>query len=280
MMRKLSCVLLTLALLLTARLVMAQTGGEPDHITRWTVNASAGGTLSSSNFKMAGSVAQISTDISASPNRYATGGIWPPHYIHPWPIITTLPGIDPIDPAEDVVDPNVPPVDLLETIEGEYNFPSTLGLPGCPDLDVPTFPSTLGLPDMPSLTLSSYITSMYSPIIELTEAIVSWDQVITSSLFLSDELRDAMGAGSGNLGDIELAGYTADEMVTELVTGIDTAFSYLRSITTIGIIGPTATALILGISWIFFVAFVKILVRTIFATIHLIVELWRLLPFT
>jgi len=89
----------------------------------------------------------------------------------------------------------------------------------------------------------------------------------------------AGGGGPADV-DIELAGYTASELADELVTGMDVALSYLRSVRTIGVIGPTAAAMIIGIGWIAFVAFAKMVLKALFLVINLVMKLWRALPFT
>lgn len=268
--------------------VIAQTGGEPDHINRWTLGASTGGIMTSSSFGLYGTTGQASTALASGPDRYSVGGIWMPHYIHPVPVITELPEMGDLDTPIEIEEPEISDIDLLQTIRSGSYFPTSLNLPSFPPLTPPQFPSTLGLPNMPTLTLISYITDVFSPIISLTTSIMRWDQVITSSLFLPSELSQSTGigvdgfeGGSGSASmDLEIAGYTATELANELITGMDVALSYIRSIRAIGVIGPTAAAMLIGMGWIAFVAFAKILIKVLLAVIHFVIEIWRLLPFT
>jgi hypothetical protein len=241
------------------------------HISRWNIAVAAGGTMTSTTFIARLSAGQLSTDLSAADQRYSVGGIWTPHEIDPWyvpvqptpapPAIPTigLPTQTPPTPQPTPQAGDVEPFNLLRSAEGGEYFPETLNLPGCPDLEPPDFPSslnlptwpelatpsfttTLGLPEMPTLTLMSYITDVFSPIISLTESIVQWDTVISSSLFLPAGIADATGIGIDGYGeggsaamDIELAGYTPDELAGELVGGLDAALSYIRGVESIGV---------------------------------------------
>jgi len=167
-------------------------------------------------------------------------------------------------------------------------FPDHIICPSHPTLVAMTFPATLGLPDMPTLTVLSYITEVVSPIVDLTEAIMNWDTIIDSSLIMPVGIAEAAGFGIDDFGeeggapsmDIEIAGYTATGLADELVTGMDTALSYLRGVEDIGVIGPTVATLVVGISWITFIAMVKIVVKPLLFVVHLVLEIWRLLPFT
>jgi len=284
--------LAVVALLALMGVAWAQSGGEPDHINRWTFTATSGGVLTSTDFVVRGTVGQASTALASAPGGYgySVAGIWAPHYVHvhPWPSVTTLPDMPEIPEAVEVEEGDIQPTDWLQMRRGGTYFPTTLNLPPFPALIPPTFPSTLGLPEMPTLTLMSYITDVFSPVISLTEQVMFWDAVITSSLLMPAALGEAMGidvggfAGGGGPADvdIELAGYTASELADELVTGMDVALSYLRSVRTIGVIGPTAAAMIIGIGWIAFVAFAKMVLKALFLVINLVMKLWRALPFT
>jgi len=167
-------------------------------------------------------------------------------------------------------------------------FPDHITCPSHPTLQSLTFPPTLGLPDMPTLTLMSYITDVVSPIVGLTEAIMNWDTIIDSSLVMPSGIAEAAGFGIDDFGDdggspdmdISIAGYTASGLAAELVSGMDAMLSYLRGVEEIGVIGPTVAALVVGISWITFIALVKIVLKPLMLAVHLVLEIWRLLPFT
>ena len=167
-------------------------------------------------------------------------------------------------------------------------FPDHIICPSHPTLQALTFPATLGLPEMPTLTLMSYITDVVSPIVGLTEAIMNWDTIIDSSLIMPVGIAEAAGFGIDDFGDeggspdmdISIAGYTASGLAAELVSGMDAMLSYLRGVEEIGVIGPTVAALVVGISWITFIALVKIVLKPLMLVVHLVLEIWRLLPFT
>jgi hypothetical protein len=70
-----------------------------------------------------------------------------------------------------------------------------------------------------------------------------------------------------------LADYTAEQMAAEMVLGMDTTMSYMRAIGDIGVLGPTAMAIIIGLGWITFVSFSKLAVKTIFMLVDVIVRI-------
>ena len=302
MKRTLLSVAIAMLMLLGVRFVLAQGGGEPHHITRWTLGASAGGVITSSSFIVAGTTAQASIDVGSGSDHYSSGGIWPPHYI------PSLPGIVPVTPGPIVVptivpiptseptpipepeDPDVPEFDTGQMAGGNY-FPDSLNLPGCPDLAPPDFPGTLNLPDMPTLGIMSYITDTFSSVISLTQAIMQWNTVVDLGLILGDDLadifgidmsgfRDGTGSPETDLETFTLAGYTAEEMATELTSGFDLILSYLRSVNDIGIIGPTVAALLLAFAWVMFLVFLRFVLGFIVLPIWLLRRIWELLPFT
>jgi len=140
---------------------------------------------------------------------------------------------------------------------------------------------------MPTITLMSYLSSTYSPIVSLTEAIAGWDTVISLAELLPEEIAAAMGLSTKwaegempNLNSLEIGGYTASEMAQELTDGIDAALSYVRGLSSIGVIGPTAATLLIGVSWIALVAALKLLLGGIILLVRFFVRIWELLPFT
>ncbi len=167
-------------------------------------------------------------------------------------------------------------------------FPDHIVCPDHPPLQAVTFPGTLGLPDMPALMGTVWITTLVSPVDELVEAIMNWDTIIDLSLVMPVGIAEEAGFGIDDFGDeggapsmdIEIAGYTATSLADELVSGIDAVFSYLRGVEDIGVIGPTVATLVIGIAWITFIAMVKIVVKPLLFSVHLVLEIWRLLPFT
>jgi hypothetical protein len=311
---------LGMVLILCAGFSMAQTGGEPDHISRWTIGASTGGVMTSTSFAVAGTMAQVSVDLGIADRRYSIGGIWPPHDIEPWytseiptpgpPVVPTvvLPTQLPPTPQPTPQAGDVEPFDLLRTTEGGDYFPETLNLPGCPDLEPPDFPATLNLPDwpdltspeftttlslpdMPTLTITSAITNVFSPVISMTEALVGWDTVITTGLFMSEEMAGTMGLdvsgfedGSGDptsdLDTYEIAGYTSAEMTSEIITGAELVLSYLRSVNEIGVLGPTAAALLVAFAYVMLFQIVSVVFRFVVFPIWIVRRVWELLPFT
>jgi hypothetical protein len=285
---------LSLALLLAGALlagVISITSAQSSasyRITRWTLFAASGGTMTSSSFRASATAAQADASLAAGPGRYSVGGIWTPHYLNPYPLITEIGPIGPPMAPPPISEPEVPLADIFQSQQAGDFFPRTLNLPPFPTLYPPTFPSTLGLPVMPTITILSFITTTFSPIINLTENIMNWNALIDSALFLPEELAEGAGIGVTGWADgsgepnvnIEIAGYTASEMADALVSGVDQALSFLRSLRAIGVIGPTAAAMIIGVGWIAFVAIVKILANAMMLVVHFVLEIWRLLPFT
>jgi hypothetical protein len=283
-------VTIALVLLAGVQLAMAQGPGEPDHVSRWTLGAASGGIMTSTTYSLRGTSGQMAVGLATGTDRYEVAGIWPPNQTASFSFID--PEMPPPDePPEIPEDQGETPGEGTSPVAGEPLFPGPeiFQCPVFPELTSPDFPATLGLPEMPELIPLSYITEVFNSIISLTQAILLWDTVIDSSLLIPEALAAATGIGiddfgeeegTPDLGAIEIAGYTPAEMADELVSGMDTALSYIRGIQDIGVIGPTAVALLLGIVWIAFIAFAKIVVKSLFGVIHIVVEIWRLLPFT
>jgi hypothetical protein len=269
---------------------LAQGGGDPVKILRWTWAASTGGTMTSTSYSLAGTTGQADTGLSVGPEGYIVGGIWTPHYISPVPPEFDIEEPPPFDEPEELDEGEAPGEGTGPVRGGEQYFPACgdLNWTQFPSLDDVEFPATLGLPDMPTVVAMGYITEVFDPIISLTASILQWDTVITSALLLPQGLSGATGigidgfqtGGSSDINTFTIAGYTAAELAGELVAGMDAALSYVRSVNSIGVIGPTAAAMVVGMAWIAFVAFAKIVTKGLMIVVHFVVEIWRLLPFT
>lgn len=271
-----------------AGIVYAQSSDE-FKISRWVVSSSGGSKMGSSSYSSRGTLAQPLLGVMAGAQRYNSGGIWSLHHIAPWPVVTHLPEVPEIPSPDPFPEPD--PQDPLWTpgIQSGSYFPpeSSFTCPAIPAVVSIEFPETLGLPEMPTLTLLTYITSTYSPIISLTESIAQWDTVIELSKLLPEEIAGAMGISASweygetpDLNSLEFGGYTASEMASELVGGIDAALSYIRGLSSIGVIGPTAAALLVGLTWVAFVAGMKLVLGGIMLVVRFIVRIWELLPLT
>lgn len=184
-----------------------------------------------------------------------------------------------------VVSPNVPPV-LTFTIEtytmADPDFP-TIPLP------VPALPLTATGFDIETSTIT--VSLPFSLVFNITAVTQTWQPVITRSYrFYEDMEDDVWGGGFGvqsvqgglsvqaaeELASMELFGYTASEMATELTDGMMTTFDYVRAIADIGILGPTAASILIGLGWITIISFAKILFKAVQVIIDVTRELLRI----
>jgi hypothetical protein len=158
------------------------------------------------------------------------------------------------------------------------DIPASNTLPAIIDLKPMTFPTSLNLPDPPTLTVNIPQTTTLPgeddmPDRHITETstglLASFNPVITRAKQLNNDTQSYLG----DIESMTLADYTAEQMAAEMVLGMDTTMSYMRAIGDIGVLGPTAMAIIIGLGWITFVSFSKLAVKTIFMLVDVIVRI-------
>jgi nicotinamide mononucleotide (NMN) deamidase PncC len=117
----------------------------------------------------------------------------------------------------------------------------------------------------------------------------TWQPVITRVYQLQEDVEeDVLGGGFGGqqqmqeaglgiqstqadeLRTMEIAGYTADEMAAEMTESMTTTFDYVRAIADIGVLGPTAASILIGLGWITIVTFGKFMFKSILVIIDVI----------
>jgi len=233
----------------------------------------------------------------------------------------------------DAIDPSVPPVVTFSMSAWTWNpisFPDLGFTPMSPTVPgVYTFtmnPFTLPVPDwnpislpVPSLPLTATgfevetstvtVTLPFSLVFNFTAVTSTWQPVITRAYQLQEDVEDhvlggfgaqAMGGGlsiqstqADELRSMEISGYTASEMAAEMTAGMTTAFDFVRAITDIGILGPTVTAIVVGLGWITLVTLgkfvfksvilvidvVKVLLDLVIDLLKLFLEVIHLIPF-
>jgi hypothetical protein len=203
-------------------------------------------------------------------------------------------------PFEAITLPDISMTPISPSVPGIYTF-SLDAL----SLTVPSWePISLPVPSLPTTytfdpsTRTVTVTLPFSIVFNFTTITNAFQPVITRSYNLWEDVEDdvlgggfgAQGAGEGaglemiiqsspaaDLESMELAGYTASDMASELVYGMDLSFSYLRAVADVGILGPTAVSVIIGLGWIAFVTFGQFLFKAILVLIDVGAMLLRLI---
>lgn len=185
---------------------------------------------------------------------------------------------------------------ISPTIPDVYTFtmqPFTMTIPDWDPITVPvpTLPVTSTGWDIESSTVT--VTLPFSLVFNFTTITNVWHPVITRAYQLQEDVEDdvlggdfgVQGAEGGlsiqnvqadALQSMEIAGYTASEMASEMTYGMGTAFDYLRAVADIGILGPTVTAILVGLGWISIVTFGKFLFKSIIVIIDVTVAVLRI----
>ncbi len=189
---------------------------------------------------------------------------------------------------------NLPVMPALNAVQ----LPATLDLPAMPELGHPVFPETLALPSMPQLVapifpqtldLIMFVTPL-TPTWPITWTLPTTMPVkpvsATASGLLASftpvidrvaEMGDNATGYVGNIETMQLANYTAAEMAAEMTTGMDTSLSYLRAVGNIGILGPSALAILIGLAWITYVTLARFVISSLLVLYDLIFRLADLL---
>jgi hypothetical protein len=194
--------------------------------------------------------------------------------------------------------PNISLDPISPTVPDVYTFTMNPFTATIPDwnpitLPVPSLPITGDGWDMGTTTVT--VTLPFSLVFNFEAITSTWQPVITRAYQLQEDVEDDVFSGTGgfgvqgmggglsiqstqadNLQSMEIAGYTASDMAAEMTSGMTTAFDYVRAITGIGILGPTVTAILVGLGWISIVIFGKFLFKSIIVIIDVTIALLRI----